>query len=257
VNTARHRGLWVAAVCLATVCLATSWILASAASAFEGPATELAQATGQEPKTITFPENEVHGKTVSTDATGLVQLLFPDGTALTLGANSEVTVDSFVFDPTKASATIAATLNRGAFRFIGGRTSKTRDGVALTTPFGIVGVESAGVELWLGAENAAPHFDMLYGGSMTLKRGSTTLARVHSNGYSIVPAPGGTSATVRKTPAEWHSEMQERLSHKRAGAAGTAALQSEPDVRISTAWLHKNWALCGLDGAPSTAILTS
>ncbi len=91
-NTARHRGLGLAAAGLAMLCLATSSTLASAASAFGRPATVLAQAARQEPKTITFPENEVHGKTVATDATGLVQLLFPDGTALTLGANSEVTV---------------------------------------------------------------------------------------------------------------------------------------------------------------------
>jgi FecR protein len=183
----------------------------------------VAQAAQQgPPKTITFQENEVHGKTVATDAGGLLQLLFPDGTALTLGPESEVTVDSFVFDPAKSHATISATLKRGAFRFIGGSTSKTPGGVSLATPFGTVGVQSAGVELWLGAPKAPPHFDMLYGGSMTLSRGSASLASVHAAGYSIVPAAGGGSASVRKTRSEWNAEMQARLSYQRTGSAGGA-----------------------------------
>ena len=37
---------------------------------------------------------------ISTDDLGRVQLLFRDGTSLTIGASSEITIDKYLYDPT-------------------------------------------------------------------------------------------------------------------------------------------------------------
>jgi hypothetical protein len=166
-------------------------------------------AQGQ-PRTVVLSQNEVRNERIATDAAGLLQVLFADGTTLTLGPNSEVVVDSFMFDPSAGTARLQATLTRGVFRFIGGRTSRTPDGVVLSTPFGTLAIVNAGADISLGQDGQPPHFDLVFGDEMTLSRGGTALAEARRPGYSIVPDSGG--ASVQKTPAEWRSALQEQLS---------------------------------------------
>ncbi len=117
-----------------------------------------------------------------------------------------------MFDPANATARITATLKHGVFRFIGGQTSKTPNGVTLLTPFGTIALKSSGADLCLRAECGPPHFDMIYGDAMTLSRGTTVIARVRKVGYSIVPDPDGTGAKIRITPTKWRDDMQGLLS---------------------------------------------
>ncbi len=204
-----HRLRGLVAVCLILSLAAAAASVAASAAA----ATLMAQAARQAaPKTVVFSQNDVHGKTVATGAHGLTQILFADGTTLTLGPSSEVTINAFAFDPAGGRATIGATLSRGVFRFIGGRTAKTPDGVTFTTPFGTLAIDSAGADLSLGEDGAPPHFEMVFGrGSMTLAKGSRVLARVHALGYSIVPDSAG-GAGVRKTPDDWRRALEALLS---------------------------------------------
>jgi len=205
--------------------------LATPAGVSAAAAIQLARTAGPQgaPKTIVFRENAVAGKTVATEADGLLQLLFADGTVLTLGPSSAVTIDAFAFEPASGRATLSATLTRGVFRFIGGRTSKTPKGVALSTPFGMVAVEAASVDISLGGTDAPAHFDMVFGsGSVALSRGGSEVARVQRPGYSIVPGTG--SASVRKTPADWRQALQQLLS-SRAMPSRTLAGRTRADVR--------------------------
>ena len=199
-------------------------LLMLAVPAKEAAASEVvvAQKSSQRaPKTIAISEREIRGKTVATDASGPLQLLFGDGTTLTLGPDSELTIQSYVSDPGTGQARIAATLKRGAFRFIGGRTSKTPDGVALATPFGTIAIQSTVVDLSLGGDGKPAHFDLVSSGSIVLSAGSAVLARVTKQGYSIVPEGG--RAAVQKTPAEWRQELQNLLSWRARGSQFAAA----------------------------------
>lgn len=164
-------------------------------------------------KVLVLSGNEVRGQRISTGPDELLQVLFADGTALTVGRNSEATIDSFVFNPSENTATLEATLARGAFRFIGGRTTETPDGVSLRTPFGTLAIAQASADISLGGEGEPPHFDLIFGGSLTLSRGGSELARVRQPGYSIAPDEGGgPSAAVTKTPTEWRKTMIEKLT---------------------------------------------
>ena len=76
---------------------------------------------------------------VETGERGKTQLLFLDGSALTVGPNSDVTLDRFVYDPDAGSGDLALTATKGLFRFVGGRISKTRP-VLLKTPTATIGI---------------------------------------------------------------------------------------------------------------------
>ncbi|HUN52697.1 MAG TPA: FecR domain-containing protein [Candidatus Sulfotelmatobacter sp.] len=83
---------------------------------------------------------------IITDAGGQVHLLFLDESALTVGPNSEVVLDKFVYDPQTNSGQLALTAARGAMRFIGGKLSKINP-IEIHTQTATIGVRGCTVYL--------------------------------------------------------------------------------------------------------------
>ena len=100
-----------------------------------------ASVAGRGMKTIALGDEVIHNQVIDTDERGLVQILLADGTAFTVGPNSSLTIDSFVYDPAAGTAKVSASLSKGFMRFIGGRTSKTAGGA-------MRGTAAGSLELW-------------------------------------------------------------------------------------------------------------
>ncbi len=83
---------------------------------------------------------------VTTNAAGRVQLLFRDGTSLTIGAGSEMVIDEFIFDPASGIGEMAINVTKGVFRLVGGKISK-KTPVRFNTPTATVAVRGAVVDL--------------------------------------------------------------------------------------------------------------
>lgn len=75
------------------------------------------------------------------------QLLFLDETTLTVGPNSRVTLDRFVYDPSRGAGTVTMTAVRGVFRFVSG--SLPSQAYEIRTPAGSIGVRGTIFELIL------------------------------------------------------------------------------------------------------------
>ena len=89
---------------------------------------------------------------------------------------------------------------RGRSGFIGGKSSKSPDGVTLNTPVGTVGVRGGISNLdFTGA--TAYHIDMVYGDGVTLKDGTRIIGDLYHSGYSIVIGADG-KVGVEKTPPD-------------------------------------------------------
>ncbi|GAB5469896.1 MAG: hypothetical protein Kilf2KO_29260 [Rhodospirillales bacterium] len=84
-------------------------------------------------KTITFMEE------IETNPNGQAQVLFLDRSSLTVGPNSYVIIDEFVFDPALADGSLTMTLERGLVRYVGGQISKT-GGVTIETSVATIGI---------------------------------------------------------------------------------------------------------------------
>jgi hypothetical protein len=78
-------------------------------------------------RTITIGASIAHKERIQTTSAGSVQLLFVDKTSMTIGPNSDLTLDEYVYDPNAGSGKLAATLGKGALRFVGGQISHTGD----------------------------------------------------------------------------------------------------------------------------------
>ena len=58
---------------------------------------------------------------------GRLQMLLPDETIFTLGPDSDMVIDEFVYDPKTSAGKMSATIVKGAFRFVSGKVKKAHD----------------------------------------------------------------------------------------------------------------------------------
>ena len=82
---------------------------------------------------------------VSGDQSAL-QLLLLDQSVFTVGANASVTIDKFVYDPNRGASDVAASVAKGAFRFMSGRSLSGFGHNAINTPVATIGVRGTILE---------------------------------------------------------------------------------------------------------------
>lgn len=81
------------------------------------------------------------GDTIMTGTNGSVGLLLSDDTSLALGPNSEMSVDTFLFNPAQAQLGLSARLVSGTLHFISGVIARLRpESVQIITPNATIGV---------------------------------------------------------------------------------------------------------------------
>lgn len=124
---------------------------------------------------------------------GLAQLMFLDQTTLTVGPNSEVVLDRFVYDPDTDAGEVALTLTRGAMRFIGGRISKSSD-ATIKTPGGLIGLR--GGMMAVDTTDARTRIVLLAGERATVTVGGQSLTLSRPGAVAIIQNPLGPSPVL-------------------------------------------------------------
>ena len=77
----------------------------------------------QERKLVDEGYKIIQNHTIETDENGKAQMLLIDGTAFTVGPNSSVTLDSFIYNPETAEGSLTVT-SKGLMRLVGGKVTK-------------------------------------------------------------------------------------------------------------------------------------
>jgi hypothetical protein len=67
--------------------------------------------------------NVVHNERIHTSPGGTVQLRFTDKSSMSIGPNTEIVINEYVYDPNANSGHLLATLTEGALRYVGGELS--------------------------------------------------------------------------------------------------------------------------------------
>lgn len=81
------------------------------------------------------------GDEVATDDSGTLQILLLDQTVFTIGPNSAVVIDEFVYDPATDAGRLKARITRGVFRFVTGKIArKNPSDMEVRLPIGTIGV---------------------------------------------------------------------------------------------------------------------
>ncbi|MDT8989457.1 FecR family protein [Curvibacter sp. APW13] len=81
------------------------------------------------------------GSEIRTGKDASLGLTFKDSTVLSLGADTRLTVDEYVYDPNQGQYKFGANLGKGALNYISGAIAKARpEAVSVKTPGAVIGV---------------------------------------------------------------------------------------------------------------------
>ena len=93
------------------------------------------------------------GDQVQTANASMLQILLLDRSNFTVGSNARVTIDRFVYDPDRSASAVGASVARGAFRFMSGKSVHNMPGkTAITTPVASIGVRGTVFEGAVGPD---------------------------------------------------------------------------------------------------------
>ena len=92
------------------------------------------------------------GDTIISKEKSNAQILFLDQTVLTLGEDTEVTIDEFIYDPKSHEGSFVSNVKSGTVKFITGQISKQNpDNLEVKVPSGVLGAR--GTEFIVLSEN--------------------------------------------------------------------------------------------------------
>ena len=108
---------------------------------------------GQKERVLRVGDSVLSGDKIITNDSGNAQVIFKDKSTLTIAANTDITMDEFVYDPQTEDGQFGASISKGTFRFIGGVLSKNKP-AKFKTPVAMIGVHGSSFGGTVSAFNA-------------------------------------------------------------------------------------------------------
>jgi hypothetical protein len=159
------------------------------------------------------------GDHIRTGADGKLQILMLDETIFTIGPNSNMVIDTFVYDPTTSDQTTAADILKGTFRFV---TSKlVHDDparVKIKLPVAAIGIRGCDMIFSINPTTKTETIDV-HEGTAEFLSPRTVKSRQVTAGHQATITVRGKLTTRVLTPAEWAGATQS-VSPITQGAAG-------------------------------------
>ena len=140
--------------------------------------------SGTPNKQLNIGKSIFYNERINTTASGLVQVLLVDGSTFTVGPNSDLVIDKFVYDPKKKTGEMVATFSKGTMRFIGGKLSKNEGGVKVNTPAGALAIRGG---MFQGSTSRGI-YSFFYGHSLTFTGRNGQTQTIFQPGYIARPA---------------------------------------------------------------------
>lgn len=144
---------------------------------------------GGNTRTLKIGKSVFYNERITTSGSGVVQVLLVDGSTFTVGPQSTLVIDKFVYNPRTGTGELAATLSKGALRFVGGKLSKKAPGVKLKTPAGELTVRGGIFQGIVRNSNQAV-FAFVFGDSLALNRRGKRYTLRQSGNLFAVGGPG-------------------------------------------------------------------
>ena len=187
------RILAVAVIGLLSV--SPSWARVGVASTVDGEPKGLPP--GATERVINIGNDMQPNERVTTGENDKAHIVFLDGSSLTVGPNSVLTIDKFVYDPDRKTGELALNASRGVFRFVGGAISKNSE-VSVKTPSATIGIRG-GIAVSAIAANGSTTAYLLFGASLTVTSHGVTQITTQP-GFQIVTPMGGPPSAPTPIP---------------------------------------------------------
>ncbi len=188
------KELWLA---LGALGIATPAVDIDAASERAGVAGNLnpqveGQVSGDEARVLFVGSDIFRNEVISTGDKGVVHLMFLDQSSLTVGPNSELVIDRFVYDPDSGAGELTLSATKGVLRFVGGALSKSGK-VKIKTPVGSLGIRGAITIIEIAQTDGTTTLYLLYGeeaSATSLISNITQAVQEHEHAVRLTPDGG-------------------------------------------------------------------
>lgn len=139
------------------------------------------------------------GTRIVTGSNGRMRITLPDDTVFTIGANSDMIIDSFVWDPDNGH-TILASLAKGVFRWVTGKVAR-KDPSRMKVTLPVVAIGIRGTDFEVSLEPGGAGSVKLYSGDLEISERKTQRTFPLQAGQAVTfSADGECSAPVAIEP---------------------------------------------------------
>ena len=197
-----------------------------------GKAAAVNQDSKANGRTLEIGASVIHKERIQTNAGGSLQLLFIDRTSMSLGPNSDLVIDDYVFDPNKNVGKMTVSLGKGILRFVGGQISHTGS-ASVNTPPATIGIRGGVVDINTDGKTT----------SASASFGAITIAPTSGPGSGIpvsVPqgstgtAGGGATPTVAPTTQQQVNSNNHQFQSKGGQTGGVSGATSSTAATVSS-----------------------
>jgi FecR-like protein len=185
---------------------------------------------GGQGRTLVIANDMFFRETVATDARGQTQILFLDQSALTVGPNSELVIDEFVYDPARGAGSLAVSATKGVARFVGGALSKAAGQVRFQTPTATIGLRGGILIFSVDPNTGATEAVFLFGNEMTVTNKSGATVTVQRAGFSVRVAADGTITGPVRIP---DSRLDQLFAALEGPGGASAPAAQAVDTRLA------------------------
>ncbi|HJU20514.1 MAG TPA: FecR domain-containing protein [Stellaceae bacterium] len=147
------------------------------------------------PRRLVVGQPVIFNEHVTTNPAGQTQILFVDASSMSIGPNSDLVINQFVYNPSTGTGRMAANLARGVFRYIGGKLSKEPNGVSMTTTAAAIGIRG-GVLLVDVALGGRTEVIFEYGRGVAVMGRNGVSQTITRPGYEVIVAGPGASPSA-------------------------------------------------------------
>ena len=178
---------------------------------------------------LVIGEDVIHNERITTDAGGQTQILFVDGSAISVGPNADLTIDDFVYNPSTSTGRMTLSAARGAMRFVGGRLSKEEDAVNVRLATGTIGIRG-GVFVANIQRGGSAEVIFVYGKALTVTGRTGQRQELYRPGFAIDIDPTGAVSSPHLVPPGNLSAVLTQLDGRSGGNGGASTVPTNATV---------------------------
>ena len=176
----------------------------------------------------------VHNERIVTDAKGQTQILFLDGSSVSVGPNADLVIDEFIYDPKTGTGRMTITAVQGAMRFVGGKLSKQDNAVTLRIGTATIGVRG-GVFIADVQPGGKAEVVFVYGKAVTVSGQTGCSQQLYRPGFAVdIDHPGACPDTPHEAPPGSTAAILAQLDGRSGGSGGASTVPTDAIVAASS-----------------------
>lgn len=183
---------------------------------------------GQSKRKLSLGAGIENRERIETSSEGSAQIVFRDTSTMTVGRNSNVTVDHFVYSGEAGGGSQGVSLAKGVLRFVGGGVSHGA-GANVRTPTASIGVRG-GTALVATKSPCGGQLVVLQYGVVTITSGQGS-AKLTRPGFGVCVSSNGQISEPFLVPPEWIAQLEASLTNE-SGHGGASILPDNPEAHL-------------------------